>query len=61
MIGAVTVGISKSATEDRDYLVKFIDNDDGIFIVKSAGEAAWLVEGEGWMIFKGVMDVIPVW
>ena len=31
--------IGKSAAEVRDRLVKFIDNDDGIIIVKSAGQA----------------------
>ena len=36
----------------RDHVVKFIDNDDGIFIVKSAGEAAWRVEGGGWGISR---------
>ncbi len=41
-------GVSKSATEDRDHLGKFIDSDSGIFIVKSAGEAAWRMDGGGW-------------
>ncbi len=43
----VPAGACKSAAEDRDHLVKFIDNDDGIFIAKSAGEAAWQMEGDG--------------
>lgn len=32
---------SKTATEIRDHLMKYIDSDDGIFVLKSAGEAAW--------------------
>ncbi len=32
---------TKSATEIRKHLVQFIDKDDGIFISRSAGEAAW--------------------
>lgn len=31
----------KSAVEVRDHLTGFIDSDDGIFVVKSAQEAAW--------------------
>ena len=31
--------------EDRVHLVKFIDRDNGNFIAKSAGEAAWQIEG----------------
>ncbi len=34
---AVPAGACKSAMEIRDHVVKFADNDDGIFIVKSAG------------------------
>ncbi len=30
-----------SAKEVRDYLKKQIDNDDGLFVVKSGGVAAW--------------------
>ena len=37
--GGSPAGLSESATEVRDHLVKFIDNDDGIIIVKSAGQA----------------------
>jgi len=32
---------TKSATEVRDHLLKVMDGDDGIFVVKSSGEAAW--------------------
>jgi len=42
-----TAGTSKSAAEVRDHVVKFIENDDGIIIVKSAGEAAWQMNGAG--------------
>jgi integrase len=38
----------KSAMEVRDHLAKFSNNDDGIFMVKSAGEVLWQVEGGGW-------------
>ena len=31
----------QSAVEIRDYLMSFLDEDDGIFIVKSGVEAAW--------------------
>ena len=44
MRAVVPGGTCKSATEVRDRLVKFIDNDDGIVIVKSAGEAAWQMD-----------------
>ncbi len=58
----VAAGTCKPAMEIRDHLVKFIDNDGGFIIVKSAGEAAWLVEGGGWgMSFSGILDVLPVW
>ena len=40
-------GTCKSVTEIRDNLVKFIDNDDVVFIDKSAGEAAWQMDGGG--------------
>lgn len=36
--GVVT---NKTATEIRDHLQKHMDADDGLFVVKSAGEAAW--------------------
>jgi hypothetical protein len=39
---AVPVGKCIMATGVRDHLSKFIDNDDGIFIAKSTGKAAWL-------------------
>jgi hypothetical protein len=59
---ALSAVTCKPATEVRDYLVKFIDNVDGIFIVKSAEEAVWQMDGGGWgVIFRGVMDVLPVW
>lgn len=32
----------KSATEIREYLRKFTDSDDGLFVVKSGSEAAWV-------------------
>jgi hypothetical protein len=32
---------SKSAKEIRDHLKTFIDDDDGLFVVKSGIEAAW--------------------
>lgn len=31
----------QSASEIRNYLTQFIDNDDRLFIIKSGGEAAW--------------------
>lgn len=31
----------QSATEIRNYLTQFMDNDDRLFVVKSGGEAAW--------------------
>jgi CRISPR/Cas system-associated endoribonuclease Cas2 len=36
--GVVT---SSSATQVRDHLAQYIDSDDGLFVVKSAGEGAW--------------------
>lgn len=35
------VETDKTATNLRDHLAEFIDSDDGLFVVKSAGEAAW--------------------
>jgi hypothetical protein len=32
----------KTATEIREYLRKFTDSDDGLFVVKSGSEAAWV-------------------
>ncbi len=32
---------SKKASEVRNYLEKYIDKDDGIFVIKSGTEAAW--------------------
>lgn len=32
---------SGSATEVRDYLAKHMDSDDGLFVAKSSGVAAW--------------------
>lgn len=32
---------SQSATEVRDYLAQYIDDDDGLFVLKSGVEAAW--------------------
>ena len=49
---AAPAGTCKSATEVRDHLVKFIDNDDGIFIIKSAGKAAWLVAGGDFSLYN---------
>jgi hypothetical protein len=45
------VGTSKSVTDVRYQLVKLIDNDDGIFFVYPAGEAAWLMDvmAGGWL------------
>ena len=58
----IPAGTWKSAMDVRDHVVKFSDNDDGIFIAISAGEAAWRVEGSGWgVIFGGILDVLPVW
>ncbi|MGN6212026.1 hypothetical protein [Parafilimonas sp.] len=31
----------KSAVEVRDHLLKYMDADDGIFVIKSGREAAW--------------------
>ena len=31
----------QSTSSVRDHLVKFIDSDDGLFVLKSGGEAAW--------------------
>lgn len=36
---------SSTAEAVRDNLIRYMDSDDGIFVVKSGGEAAWrLVE-----------------
>ncbi len=32
---------AKSAAEVRDHLAGHMDSDDGLFVVKSGGEAAW--------------------
>lgn len=32
---------TQSSTQIRDYLKKFMDNDDRIFVIKSGSEAAW--------------------
>ena len=48
----IPAGTWKSAMDVRDHVVKFSDNDDGIFIAISAGEAAWRVEGGGWGISR---------
>ncbi|WP_339701688.1 CRISPR-associated protein Cas2 [uncultured Roseivirga sp.] len=32
---------TQSATQVRDFLLRSMDSDDGIFVVKSGGEAAW--------------------
>lgn len=32
---------TKSASEVRDHLLKVMDSDDGIFVIKSGKEAAW--------------------
>lgn len=32
---------TQSATEVRDYLAQHIDDDDGLFVLKSGVEAAW--------------------
>ena len=32
---------SDSAKDIRDYLKGFMDNDDGLFVIKSGTEAAW--------------------
>ena len=31
----------KSAAQIRDHLTNHIDSDDGLFVMKSGGEAAW--------------------
>ena len=31
----------KSAVEVRDHLAKYLDADDGLFVIKSGTEAAW--------------------
>ena len=33
---------SHTAAEVRDHLAKFIDSDDGLFVIKSGREAAWI-------------------
>jgi hypothetical protein len=38
---AWAVVTSKFATEIRDHLKGHIDSDDGLFVIKSGGEAAW--------------------
>ncbi len=32
---------TKSAEQVRDHLLSYMDRDDGIFVVKSSGNAAW--------------------
>lgn len=32
---------SQSAVQVRDYLASKMDNDDGLFVVRSGGEAGW--------------------
>ena len=32
---------TQSATQVRDYLAQHMDSDDGLFVVKTAGVAAW--------------------
>ena len=36
------IATSHTATEVRDHLAKFIDSDDGLFVIKSGKEAAWI-------------------
>jgi hypothetical protein len=33
---------SRTTSEVRDHLAKFIDSDDGLFVIKSGKEAAWV-------------------
>jgi len=35
------VGTTKTAVEIRDHLQTHMDEDDGLFVVKSGAEAAW--------------------
>lgn len=32
---------TSSASQIRDYLIQFLDLDDGVFVAKLTGEAAW--------------------
>lgn len=45
------VHTSSSAKEIRENLLSYMDSDDGIFIVKSGGEAAWrkVISRNAWL------------